>query len=1090
MQSLKNLLVVVILLASSLTGTYAQNYVEIGSGIVQNTMPVYSYWNYSWSSMIYKQADLGTAKSITKIGLNCTNGPKTVTNQKIYFKLSANSIFAAANYEDPTNNGYTLVFQGTLTFNTGWNEITLTTPIPYDGVQNLIFHWENRWGTSYGPNFNSTTSVINDNKNCGNDVSFPPITQTGYLNPYPSSIANMRFYYTSTGPATPTNPIPTDNATVVSIGTNLTWSLGANTTSYDLYFGTDPLNLPLVVNNAPATAGIYSYTPPGLLADSAMHYWKVVAKSSSQQESSPIWKFKTEVVIDQFPYNQGFEDSTIFHTYPLVSAWVNDPEFSWYEYDTLQHSGLACAKTSYYTSTNQAILRSPKVLLPPNYSISYFWQNSNANKVAGHDTTFFEITTNGGQSWIKLDNLCPSTAIPVYAQRTHDLTTYAGNNFFFRFRHVTDNSGSASNVYLDDISITGTAQPSQIQLGASQLAFPELYVNGTTKKKVAISNPGSVNLIITSVTATAPYSCTYNNTILPGQTDSLTIISNATVAGNFTSNLTVHVQGSFTGNNVITLSGNVLTDNGELFEQFDATTQIPQHWNKIVSGTDPNNGVSILASAEAYSLPNAANIKNAADSVSPLIFITPGLTNFTNHELSFYAKKGTDPANLNLIVGLMNDPYNANSFVAVQTIALTSQNTIYTVSFNTTNTKPYVAFRHGENKKNTMVWLDDVKWTTTVPVNPPAPAVCMYPAISATNIDIMMPARYLIWTSGGGNPEGYKISFGTNNPPTNILNNTDLGNVMMYQILQSLNYNTTYFWKIIPYNGNGDAGNCPVWSFTTMADPTITQFPYTQNFDALIPGSSFYYPPYMMGYDYPLGWSVVSPDNQVMSWSVIANTANQPNNAYTAPNAMSMGFNNSIAMDEWLFTSPLTFTEGNRYDLGFFYKSANSGSPAVEKMEVRVGTFRDPASMNTGQIFNNDNITNQTYTAGSGTFTPASTGIYYLGFHGYSDANQFRLFIDNVAIAENPVTGIIPRPGSDNLVVFPNPCKGVVNVHLKNGPSVHAELEIIDITGKCVHKQSVKMQESKIILNDINPGIYLLKVSDNGNIYCLKIRIE
>lgn len=444
---------ITILALFSLNRSQAQNYVEIGTGTIANTMPIYSYWNYSWSSLIYNHTDLGTAKTITKIALNCTNGPKSVTNQKLYFKLTPNTTFANANYEDPLNTGYTLAFSGDLTFVTGWNEITLTTPIPYDGVQNLAIHWEDRWGNSYGPVFNSTASTINNNKNCGNDQNFPLPSQTGYLNPYPSSLTNMRFYYAGSGPATPTNPVPADNATVVSISTNLSWVLGANTTSYDLYFGTDPLNLPLVVSNAPAGAGTYTYTPSTLLADSTMHYWKVVAKNGSMTEPSPIWKFKTEVVIDQFPYNEGFEDSLVFNTYPIPSAWLVSPDVSWYQYDTLQQSGSLCAKSSYYVTGNQATLRSPKVLLPPNYMISYFWRCSNSNKTAGHDTTYFEVTSNGGQSWVNVDMLSPGSSNPSYIQRTHNLSAFAGNNCYFRFRHVTDNGASASNIYLDDISI-------------------------------------------------------------------------------------------------------------------------------------------------------------------------------------------------------------------------------------------------------------------------------------------------------------------------------------------------------------------------------------------------------------------------------------------------------------------------------------------------------------------------------------------------------------------------------------------------------------------------------------------------------------
>jgi len=433
--------------------TVAQNYVEIGSGTIQNAMPIYSSWNYSWSSLIYNHNDLGTAKTITKIGLNCINGPKTVTNQKMYIKLVSNDVYPNTNYEDPLNTGYTLVFQGNLTFQNGWNEIVLTTPISYDGVQNLSIHWENRWGSTYGPQFNSSASTINNNKNCGNDVSFPPSSQTGYLNPYPSSLTNMRFYYTSSGPGTPANPSPTDNATVVSVDTDLSWTIGVNTTSYDLYFGTDPLNLPVVVSDAPCSAGIYSYTIPGLLADSAMHYWKVVAKNGSQQEISPIWKFKTEVVIDQFPYNEGFEDSLVFHTYPVVSAWIIAPDISWYEYNVNPHSGLLCAKSSFFTTGNLATLRSPKVLLPAGHSISYYWRNTSVNKVAGHDTTFLEVSVNGGATWLAIDTLSPATQNATYVQRIRDLNSYAGNNFFFRFRHVTDNTSGACNVYIDDISI-------------------------------------------------------------------------------------------------------------------------------------------------------------------------------------------------------------------------------------------------------------------------------------------------------------------------------------------------------------------------------------------------------------------------------------------------------------------------------------------------------------------------------------------------------------------------------------------------------------------------------------------------------------
>ncbi len=629
--------------------SFSQNYVEVGTGIIQNTIPIYSSWNYSWSALIYNHSDLGTAKTITKIGLNCVNGPKTVTNQKMYVKLSPNAVFANANYEDPTNNGYILVFQGDLTFQTGWNEITLSTPIVYDGVQNLMMHWENRWNNTYGPQFTSTASTINNTKNCGNDLNFPPPSQTGYLNPYPSSLTNMRFYYASTGPATPYNPLPADNANAVSVDTDLSWTLGVNTTNYDLYFGTNPLNLSAVVTNATSLVGTNTYTISGLLADSTMHYWKVVAKNGSQQESSPIWKFKTEVVIDQFPYAEGFEDSVVFHTYPVQSAWVNSPDNSWYEYNVNAHSGLLCAKSFSSITGNSATLRSPKVLLPPGYSISYFWRNTSVNKVAGHDTTYFEVSTNGGVSWSKMDTLSPATQNVTYLQRTHNLNSYAGNNFFFRFRHVTDNTGSANNVYLDDISI--------FQSGAT----PTLLVSPTNQNVPAPS--GNTNFTVASNSAWTVVSNQTWCTATPSGS------GNGSITANFTENttsaqriaaLTVTVTGlspivvtvtqglaaatlavSPTNQNVAALAGNTIftvTSNSAW------TTNSDEAWCAVTPSGNGNGTITATYTENMLLAPRTANISVAVAGINPVVVTVTQqggvafvLANPTNQEVAYPA---------------------------------------------------------------------------------------------------------------------------------------------------------------------------------------------------------------------------------------------------------------------------------------------------------------------------------------------------------------------------------------------------------------------------------------------------------------------
>ena len=95
----------------------------------------------------------------------------------------------------------------------------------------------------------------------------------------------------------------------------------------------------------------------------------------------------------------------------------------------------------------------------------------------------------------------------------------------------------------------------------------------------------------------------------------------------------------------------------------------------------------------------------------------------------------------------------------------------------------------------------------------PFPALLVSPANGAS----MLPLNTTLnWASGGGNPTGYRLYFGTTTPP---LLYDDLGNVTTFSPV--LDYETTYYWQIVPYNGEGDAQNCPIWSFSTAAEGMV-----------------------------------------------------------------------------------------------------------------------------------------------------------------------------------------------------------------------------------------------------------------------------
>jgi hypothetical protein len=1078
--------ILVLLMMGFSVFVFAQSYVQIGTGTLHSYYPAYSVWNNGWYSAIYPQSDIGTAKSITKIAFECYNGPKSFTNQKIYMKHTSAAVFPSANYEDPTNNGYTLVYDGAINYNS-WTDIVLSTPFAYNGTDNLIIHYENRSGTSNYAEFNYTASIINNNKSAGNDLSFP--TTSGYLNPYPSSLPNVRLYYSTTGPVTPSNPLPSDNADKVLIDAILYFDLGANTTSYDVYYSTDSLNVlnlnssVKVVNNATVSSpGTFSYDPPALMSSKTKYFWRVVAKNGALTENSPLWKFKTQMVITAFPYTQGFEDSTVFYPgwYGQKTDWTYPSTGNnaiWNTSSGLNpHTGALCAYASPYSGTTESPLMSPRIILPTGYKTDFYWRAGSTAKIASSDTTFFEITTNGGSSWTTLDTLAPVASQTSYQHVTRDLSAYAGNNVYLRWRYKLHAYIGSRYVYLDDITISQNTNAAEILVQPSAYTFNDICIGGHTSSKIAITNNGTQNLVITGVNVSAPFSCSYSGTITPGHSDTATVTFTPTTAVTSTQPLTFMISGSFTGNNVVNLTATGLTPLNSFFESFDLATSLPAQWNKIKSPTDVNCDVTVISTTDAYSAPNCAKMLNMNDSISPLLMITPGVTNFNGNTLKFRAKTG-GAYNSSLIIGVMSDPYDASTFVADTTIVANGTYALYVVHFNTANTIPYIAFKHGETKKIHSFRIDDVAWESSSPL-PPNAALPIYPADNATDVDIMMGLR-LQWSSGGGSPDGYRVYFGQTNPPTTKINDTT---GTFSRVTSVLDYSTVYYWKVIPYNQFGtDSVNCPVWKFTTMSDPT-KNLPWTENFDALTQTT---------GYTYPLGWSyqnfVVSSTN----WDMISNNSGSPNNAHTAPNAMSSG-PQFYPKNNWLYTPPLHIDPTiNQCRVTFWYKAVPSGvSNDMESLRLTIGNNHNTLTIS-DTLWNEDTIVNTSYQMGTANFTVGSNANYFIGFQAHSPSNyptvqNFALIIDDVtvdylsSVEENPMFfGTYPNPASDYLIV---------SIPQWNGHKT--TLEIMNMLGQKVYSEDMKSANETLSLQGWQQGMYIVRLMSEGKSYTRKIVVK
>jgi hypothetical protein len=464
---------------------------------------------------------------------------------------------------------------------------------------------------------------------------------------------------------------------------------------------------------------------------------------------------------------------------------------------------------------------------------------------------------------------------------------------------------------------------------------------------------------------------------------------------------------------------------------------------------------------------------NMNDSISPLILITPGVTNFNGNTLKFRVKTGGAYSS-SLIIGLMTDPYDASTFVADTTIVADGNYAQYVVHFSPSNTFPYIAFKHGETKKMHSFRMDDIAWESASAL-PPNPASAIYPADNAVNVDIMMGLK-LQWANGGGNPDAYRVYFGTTNPPVTRISDTTGTSCMVPSML---NYSTMYYWKVIPYNQYGtDSVNCPVWKFTTMSDPT-KNLPWSENFDALTQTT---------GYTYPMGWSYQNLIASQTNWDMIANNTGNPNNAHSAPNAMSSG-PQFYPKNNWLYTTPLHINPAiGQCLVTFWYKAVPSGvSNDVESLRLTIGSNHYTSAVS-DTLWNRDTLVNTAYQMGSATFSVGSEANYFIGFQAHSPSNyptvqNFALLIDDVAVQyfssveENDLFfGTYPNPAADYVII---------SIPQWNGHKT--ELEIMDILGQRVYSEEMKSGNQAINLQNLKQGVYIIRMSSEGKSFIRKI---
>ena len=117
-------------------------------------------------------------------------------------------------------------------------------------------------------------------------------------------------------------------------------------------------------------------------------------------------------------------------------------------------------------------------------------------------------------------------------------------------------------------------------------------------------------------------------------------------------------------------------------------------------------------------------------------------------------------------------------------------------------------------------------------------------------------------------------------------------------------------------------------------------------------------------------------------------------------------YSEDFAADDWLITPPLKLEKGKIYSVSYAANSYLNNFP--ERMEVKYGKAADPAQLT--EVLQEPQTLPEGKTSFQYDIIPSEDMEVYVGFHAMSDANMFRLYLDDIRVSEGRPTTVPGKP--------------------------------------------------------------------------------
>lgn len=819
--------------------------IVVGTGTTEFPLPVDPYFGYSYSQTIYYPSELNypAGNRIEKL-YYYFNGYETCTNTKdfvIYMGHTTNSAFASTTDWIPVS-GLTQVYAGTnipqLAAGGYWMEFVLSTPFVYNGTSNLVIAVDENF-----PSFNSSSSFFYGTSSTVNR-SIRYINDSTNPDPAAPPVGTLVLGYPNT--KFMVGPVPLSPQILVTPASKDFGTVMINTTNNQVFTIQNTGMGDLVINGiTPASSGMFTLTnlpasfPVNLTTGQSttftVRYLPTAAGSHNATFTidDNLVDFAVNVngvcvdpTISSFPYNEGFESVTA-PAMPL--GWTvidnNADGDKWITANSTTYARTGTNSAQIYTDYNAAnddYLVTPPVVLSGNKELR-FWARSRTTGEPDEISVLLSTTTPTVAAFTNV--LMPSTNLPLatYSEFVVNLSAYTGTCYISFTRSNTPASGDGYYLNLDDIMIRDVPTAPIFSYTPNTLSFGTVNANNPTAyQNVTVTNIGVGTLDLRasdiSLIGTDPTQFGFTTTtgfpaaLTAGQSVNIPVRFNPTTIGTKTATLRISYNSI---NYDVALSGTAIGEFA-LYESFEGTTFPPAGWsaeNYWYSSTS----YAYQGTKSCYRSTGATAVKL----ITPTLAVTPStVLSFNTYVVSSTYQK--------IQLSYFDGTTWTNFGTEISLTPAAWQNHNITLTGLTGNYKFGIGAYYGTGGSGASVYVDMVSGPEKAALRPD-PVTQNTPADLAVDQAIRPTLTWTPNTTGiGGTPTGYKVYCGPLNPPVTLVATVTTST---YTLTSNLNYSSVYYWMIVANNNAGDAAGSTVRSFTTIADPSITSFPYVESFD-------------------------------------------------------------------------------------------------------------------------------------------------------------------------------------------------------------------------------------------------------------------